>query len=65
MRTPRTRALELGTRPMGFEGAIDYCAQCGHPLTPDLPHGHYEHELGHGMEDTGAKPIQLKTFEEK
>lgn len=41
IRTPRTRALEIGTKREGFEGAISYCAQCGHPLQNGLPHGHY------------------------
>ena len=62
-RTPRTRAIEIGTIPQGFEGAVDYCAQCGHPLDPSIPHGHYQHELGHGMDEEGPKPIQSTPFE--
>jgi hypothetical protein len=32
-RTPRTRALEIGTDPAGFEGAIDYIPQAGVPAS--------------------------------
>ena len=45
MRTPRTRALELGTAVAGFEGAPDsstYNAQAGMPVA--LAGGVYKHE---------------------
>jgi hypothetical protein len=45
MRTPRTRALELGTAVAGFEGAPDastYNAQAGCPT--NMVGGTYKHE---------------------
>ena len=45
MRTPRTRALELGTATAGFEGAPDagtYNAQAGTPS--GMAGGTYKHE---------------------
>ena len=41
IRTPRTIALEKGTRREGFKDGVDYCSKCGHPLSAALPHSHY------------------------
>lgn len=38
-RTPRTRALEIGTDPAGFAGGVDMegdAARAGHPSVPGL-----------------------------
>lgn len=40
-RTPRKRALEIGTQPAGFEGGLEICGACGHPVLAGVAHGHY------------------------
>jgi len=58
MRTSRTQAIDMGTNPKGFEGGIEYCAQCGHPVGGALPHTHYDQpkpSVGGGS----ALPIQF------
>lgn len=41
LRSPRTRAVELGTVADGFSGAVDYFPQGGHPITPATPRQEY------------------------
>lgn len=42
-RTSRSRALEIGTTPEGFD-QTNYCPQCGHPLGQGIPHSHYQEQ---------------------
>jgi len=37
LRSPRKRALEIGTAPGSFVDDVPYCPQGGHPITPDMP----------------------------
>jgi len=37
LRSPRKRALDVGTTPGGFVPEIPYNPQGGHPITPDMP----------------------------
>jgi len=63
MRTPRTRALEIGTDPSGFDSDVKHCPQCGHPLLPNLPHSHYDEQAenvgGEGMPVNPTTPFKL------
>jgi hypothetical protein len=62
IRSPRTRAVEIGTDPRGFE-ATDYCPQCGHPIKAGLPHSHYveqEPSLGPGAAPIQSVPMTVK-----
>jgi hypothetical protein len=36
-RTPRQRALEIGTNPEGFKAAPNYDSRGGHPIDKDHP----------------------------
>jgi hypothetical protein len=48
IRTPRTRALELGTTKEGFGQDTPICSQCGEMLTTGMahaPHGHYAENI--------------------
>ena len=58
-RTPRTRALEIGTRPEGFTEHLPYNAAAGVPeAQPGMaPAGTYR-ELPAQVTDAGAKPIE-------
>ncbi|MEE9592239.1 MAG: hypothetical protein V3W28_01510 [Thermoplasmata archaeon] len=56
LRSPRKRALEIGTEPAGFAG-IDYDSQGGHPVTPETPRREYA-EQDPAVTDTGPAPIQ-------
>lgn len=56
MRTPRTRALEIGAAIAGFEGAPDastYSAQAGVPVA--LTGGKYTHEDASLYRDSPSK----------
>lgn len=47
MRTPRTRAIEIGTDPAGFAGGVDMegdPARAGHPALPGLPVSTYKEQ---------------------
>jgi len=58
-RTPRTRALEIGTDASGFVESPDYNAQGGHPTGEGMPRGEYK-EPAPGVTNAGARPIQGK-----
>lgn len=48
IRTPRTRALEIGTTKEGFAQPSPLCPQCGEMLTTGMahaPHGHYSENI--------------------
>lgn len=54
LRSPRKRALEIGTSPAGFGPTIPYDAQAGVPLIPGVTtSGHYR-ELPPGTSDVGS-----------
>jgi hypothetical protein len=55
-RTSRTRALEIGTDPAGFDEKMDYDPQAGHPILPGLPGGHYV-EQPPQISPSGPAPI--------
>jgi hypothetical protein len=60
IRTPRTRALELGTAPAGFEGAVDvgtYDAQAGYPRAAQKG-GVYECNVQRTMTDSPSRSIK-------
>jgi hypothetical protein len=59
-RTPRTRALEIGTRPEGFTEMADFCAQCGQPIAAGQPHGHHVEQPA-GTDAGGPKSIDTPT----
>lgn len=42
LRSPRKRALEIGTTPAGFQGGLEYDAQAGVPVLPGMPLGTYQ-----------------------
>jgi hypothetical protein len=60
LRTARHIALDKGTNPSGFEKLDPYCPQCGHPLSGELPHGHYEEQEPEVRE--GSHPQQISPF---
>lgn len=39
LRSPRNRALEIGTTLAGFQGGLQYDAQAGVPVLPGMPLG--------------------------
>lgn len=41
-RTPRQRALDIGTAAAGFKGGLSYDPQGGHPIGPGMPAQEYE-----------------------
>ena len=63
-RTPRTRALEIGTAPEGFHEDLPYCTTCGHPLEAGKSHTHYvesgPHVVGEGARSIQNNPIVVK-----
>lgn len=42
LRSPRKRALEIGTTAVGFPPEIHYDPHGGHPVTPDMPAKRHE-----------------------
>lgn len=61
LRSPRTRALEMGAAKKGFSDAMPYDAQGGHPIAAGMPDGEYEaHKPNVGVPG-GPKPIDAKT----
>jgi len=61
LRTPRSRALEIGTNPKGFEGGIDYDPQAGVPSGTQADH--YQDQkpaVSGGKPSEGIKPFTLK-----
>lgn len=63
MRTPRTRALELGTTPAGFDGVVNMegdPARAGHPPMPGRPVTQYKEQppaVGPGSSVQGINPF--------
>ena len=60
LRSPRSRAVDIGTDPAGFAGAPDYDAQGGHPILPESPERRYE-EQPPSITESGAKPIDANS----
>ena len=59
IRTPRTRALELGTAVAGFEGAVDattYDAQAG--VDRQLSGGTYQHDDSGSSHSVPSKSVK-------
>ncbi len=57
LRSPRKRALEIGTDPAGFTGDVPYDTQGGHPVTSELSEAVYE-EQAPAVSAGGTTPIQ-------
>ena len=56
LRSPRKRALEIGTNPAGFGDAVDYDVQGGHPVSVENPKRVYQEQVP-AVGGTG-EPIQ-------
>ena len=61
-RTLRSQILKIGALPAGFGDAtdVDYCAQGGHPVSPEHPGQCYVGKEP-GVSADGAKAIQEST----
>jgi len=65
-RTSRSRALEVGTDPRGFDDVSEafYDPQAGHPTNTGLPGGHYVEQApqvgGPGGPVENIKPFEVK-----
>lgn len=60
LRSPRNRALEIGTNPGGFPPDLPYDPQGGHPVSPEAPERDYQ-EQAPSTTEGGAKPIDPQT----
>ena len=61
LRTPRKRALEIGTDSGKFVPELPYCPQGGHPITPDMPSDMHETEspaVGGSGQPIQSNPIK-------
>ena len=56
LRSPRSRALEIGTNAAGFAPAAPYSPQGGHPITPETPERVYQEQPATTVEG-GAAPV--------
>jgi len=58
LRSPRSRAIDVGTNSAGFSQELPYDPQSGHPTGPDYPGtgGSYQEPEPLVM-DTGSSPI--------
>lgn len=60
LRSPRSRAIDIGTNPAGFSEAPNYDAQGGHPVEPGMPSGTYV-EQPPAVTESGPGPIEADT----
>lgn len=56
LRSPRNRAIDIGTDPGGFPGDLPYDVKGGHPVTPDTPERVYQEQPP--AVSVGGTPIQ-------
>lgn len=63
LRSPRSRALEIGTTPAGFVEGPEYDARGGHPVTAETPRQDYDEQMpavsGGGAPINQPSPFKL------
>jgi hypothetical protein len=57
LRTPRTRAVEIGTASAGFEGQLTYNSQRGVPDSAPYPIGEYKNNAEAALPKAGSSPV--------
>lgn len=56
LRSPRSRALDIGTNPAGFTEELPYDVEGGHPVSSETPQGTYQGQAP-AVSEGGSAPI--------